>query len=122
MAAVYLQRLWRRRFSLYLANMTLLPDLYSGSMSLPPADERYGKAGLHALTAAWTARSPYPFNRLASLNKVIDLFFAQLKLEGSTYYNGAEITHKFAAGQGSSDPGLFNRGSDDPLRATNRCL
>jgi hypothetical protein len=84
MAAVYLQRLWRTRLSYYLPDLTLLPDLYAGHLNLPPANERFGKAGLHALAEAWTARSPYPFNRLASLNRVIDLFFEQLKLEAST--------------------------------------
>jgi hypothetical protein len=81
MAAVYLQRLWQTRLGLYLGHFSLLPDLYSHQLNLPPADERFGKAGLHALAEAWTTRSPYPFNRLASLNKVMDLFFEQLKLE-----------------------------------------
>ena len=81
MAAVYLQRLWLTRLSFYLENISLLPDLYSHQLKLPPADERFGKAGLHALAEDWSARSLYPFNRLASLNKTMDLFFEQLKLE-----------------------------------------
>lgn len=85
MAAVYLQRLWATRLALYLGPLPTLPDLYSSSLKLPPADERFGKTGLHALAEAWAARSTYPFNRLASLNKFMDLFFEQLKLESSTY-------------------------------------
>jgi hypothetical protein len=81
MAAVYLQRLWRIRLGLYLDNISLLPDLYSHQLELPPTDERFGKAGLHALTEAWSDRSPYPFNWLASLNKTLELLFEQLKLE-----------------------------------------
>lgn len=81
MAAVYLQRLWLTRLSFYLENISLLPDLYSHQLKFPPADERFGKAGLHTLAEVWSARSPYPFNRLASLNKIMDLFFEQLKME-----------------------------------------
>lgn len=75
MAAVYLQRLWATRLSFYLDNITLLPDLYSHQLNLPSADERFGKAGLHALAEQWTARSSHFFNRLASLNKTMELFF-----------------------------------------------
>ena len=85
MAAVYLQRLWSTRLSFYLGEFSLLPDLYSSQLDLPPADERFGKAGLYALAEAWMARSSYPFNRLASLNKMMDLFFEQLKLEYPLY-------------------------------------
>lgn len=85
MAAVYLQRLWATRLSFYLDDMSLLPDLYSTQLNLPPADERFGKVGLYALAEAWTARSPYPFDRLASLNKTMELFFEQLKLENPLY-------------------------------------
>jgi hypothetical protein len=85
MAAVYLQRLWLTRLSFYLGEFSLLPDLYSRQLDLPPADERFGKAGLHALAEVWAARSPYPFNRLASLNKMMELFFEQLKLEYPLY-------------------------------------
>ena len=40
-----------------------------------------GKTGLYDLAEAWQARSRYPFDWLAALNKTIDLFFEQLKLE-----------------------------------------
>lgn len=80
-AAVYLQRLWRSRLTFYLGKLDLLPDLYSAQLGLPPAEERFGKVGLYALAESWQARSAYPFNRLASLNKAIDLFFEQLKIE-----------------------------------------
>jgi hypothetical protein len=81
MAAVYLQRVWFIRLGLYLDNISPLPDLYSRQLELPPADERFGKSGLYALTEAWSARSPYPFDWLTSLNKMMDLFFEQLKME-----------------------------------------
>jgi hypothetical protein len=81
MAAVYLQRFWLTHLSLYLGTFSLLPDLYSRQLDLPSADERFGKVGLYALADAWTARSRYPFNRLASLNKTMELFFGQLRLE-----------------------------------------
>jgi hypothetical protein len=67
--------------SFYLGEFSLLPDLFSRQLDLPPANERFGKTGLHDLAEAWTARSPYQFNRLASLNKTMELFFEQLKLE-----------------------------------------
>lgn len=81
MAAVYLQRLWQIRLGFYIDNEPLLPDYYSQALHLPPADERFGKPGLYDLADAWVERSPYPFNRLASLRKTMDLFFEQLKLE-----------------------------------------
>jgi hypothetical protein len=81
MAAVYLQRHWQSRLSIYLDDMTLLPDLFSRQMDLPPPEERFGKTGLHELAEAWQARSQYPFARLDSLHNTIDLFFEQLKLE-----------------------------------------
>ena len=84
MAAVYLQRLWKTRLGFYLDNDTLLPDLFSQQLGLPPADERFGKTGLYDLADAWKARSRYPFDRLASLNNTMDLFFEQLKLENSS--------------------------------------
>jgi hypothetical protein len=36
---------------------------------------------LYELADAWKARSRYPFDRLATLNITMDLFFEQLKLE-----------------------------------------
>ncbi len=67
MAAVYLQRNWRSRLSIYLDDMTLLPDLFSRQMNLPPPEERFGKTGLYTLAEAWQARSQYPFARLEAL-------------------------------------------------------
>ena len=89
MAAVYLQRLWWTRLNLYLNNLALLPDLYSSQLGLPPADERFGKAGLYALADVWAARSPYQFNRLVSLNKTMDLLFEQLKMESRSHESAA---------------------------------
>jgi hypothetical protein len=89
MAAVYLQRLWWTRLGFYLEDLPLLPDLYSAQLGLPPADERFGKVGLYALADVWAARSPYPFNRLASFNKTMDLFFEQLKLESRSHESAA---------------------------------
>jgi len=80
-AAVYLQRLWRTRLSLYLGDFQELPDRFSRELGLPSPAERHGKVGLHAL-AEWHARqSGYPVNRLASYNKVMTLLFEQLKQE-----------------------------------------
>lgn len=81
MAAVYLQRLWQIRLGFYIENEPLLPDYYSQALHLPPAEERFGKPGLYDLADAWRERSPYAFNRLASLTKTMDLFFEQLKIE-----------------------------------------
>jgi len=80
-AAVYLQRVWKTRLGFYLDTTTLLPDLFSQQLGLPPAEERFGKHGLYDLADAWKARSRYPFDRLAALNNMMDLFFEQLKLE-----------------------------------------
>ena len=84
MAAVYLQRNWRSRLSIYLDDMTLLPDLFSRQMNLPPPEERFGKTGLYALAEAWQARSQYPFARLEALQNTIDQFFEQLKMAKAT--------------------------------------
>ena len=81
MAAVYLQRNWRSRLSIYLDDMTLLPDLFSSHLGLPSPEERFGKTGLYALAEAWQARSQYPFARLEALHSTIDLFFEQVRLE-----------------------------------------
>jgi hypothetical protein len=84
-AAVYLQRLWRTRLGFYLGDFPLLSDLYSSVLGLPPADERYGKAGLHALAAWHASRSPGPFNWLASYNRIMDKLFGQLKVEAKRH-------------------------------------
>ena len=81
MAAVYMQRHWKSRLGLYLDDMSLLPDLFSRQMGLPPPEARFGKTGLYELADAWQARSTFPFARLEALNTTIDLFFEQLKLE-----------------------------------------
>lgn len=81
MAAVYLQRNWRSRLSIYLDEITLLPDLFSQQMGLPLPEERFGKPGLVELADAWQARSRYPFERLQALNSTFELFIGQLKLE-----------------------------------------
>jgi hypothetical protein len=80
-AAVYLQRLWHTRLRIYLGKFDVLPDLYSSQLGLPAAEERHGKAGLHALSAWQARRSPYLFNWLSSYNKVMNLLFGQLKME-----------------------------------------
>lgn len=81
MAAVYLQRLWRTRLGFYLGDFQTLPDLYSRELGLPPVDKRFGKTGLVAL-AEWHARhSEYPFNRLASYQKALELLVGQLRAE-----------------------------------------
>jgi len=80
-AAVYLQRNWRSRLSIYLDEVPLLPDLFSRQMGLPLPDERFGKTGLVELADAWQARSQYPFERLQALNSTFELFIGQLKLE-----------------------------------------
>lgn len=81
MAAVYLQRLWRTRLSLYLGAFEELPDLFSRELGLPPPEERHGKVGLHAL-AEWHAKQcDYPVNRLASYEKIMHLLFEQLERE-----------------------------------------
>ena len=91
MAAVYLQRNWRSRLSIYLDDMTLLPDLFSHHMGLPLPEERFGKTGLVELADAWQARSQYPFERLQALNNTIELFFGQLKLEKSNRSHAPEM-------------------------------
>jgi hypothetical protein len=84
-AAVYLQRLWHTRLEFYLRRFEMLPDLYSSQLGLPAAKERHGKSGLHALSTWQGHRSPYPFNWLASYNKLINLLFEQLKMEAKQH-------------------------------------
>ena len=91
MAAVYLQRNWRSRLSIYLDDMTLLPDLFSHQMGLPLPEERFGKTGLVELADAWQARSQYPFERLQAINNTFELFFGQLKLEKSNRSHAPEM-------------------------------
>ena len=83
MAAVYLQRYWMPRLELYMKNFPLLPDLYSSELSLPQPEDRHGKNGLYALADWHASRSPYHFNWRASYLKVMDLLFAQLRMENS---------------------------------------
>ena len=91
MAAVYLQRNWQSRLSIYLGDMPLLPNLFSHQMGLPLPDERFGKTGLVELADAWQARSKYPFDRLKALNSTIELFVGQLKLEKANQSHASEI-------------------------------
>ncbi len=91
MAAVYLQRNWRSRLSIYLGDMPLLPNLFSHQMGLPLPDERFGKTGLVELADAWQARSKYPFDRLRALDNTIELFIGQLKLEKANQSHAPEI-------------------------------
>lgn len=81
--AVYAQRLWRTRLGFYLGPFGLLPDLYSVSLGLPPATERHGKTGLHALAEWQSSRTTFRFNWLASCQRMIELLFAQLKLRSA---------------------------------------
>lgn len=85
MAAVYLQRLWRTRLGLYLGNFETLPDLYSSMLGLPSPNERFGKSGLAALADWHTQHSVYPFNRLASYQKSIELLFGQMQAEAHEF-------------------------------------
>ena len=89
MAAVYLQRMWRTRLGFYLADFSLLPDYFSAALGLPPADERFGKPGLHALAEWHARRSEFPYNRVASYEKALELLIGQLKAEARH--------HEFAA-------------------------
>ena len=91
MAAVYLQRNWRSRLSIYLDDLTLLPDLFSNQMGLPPSDEQFGKTGLVELADAWQARSKYPFERLQAINNTFELFIGQLKLEKANPSNAPKM-------------------------------
>ena len=91
MAAVYLQRNWRSRLSIYLDDVTLLPDLFSHQMGLPPPEDRFGKTGLVELADAWQARSQYPFERLQALNNTFELFIGQLRLEKANPSNAPKM-------------------------------
>ena len=81
MAAVYMQRHWQSRLGLYLDDMILLPDLFSQPMGLARRRSVSERPACTELADAWQARSTFPFARLEALNKTIDLFFEQLKLE-----------------------------------------
>ena len=86
MAAAYLQRLWRTRLGLYLGDYNELPDLFSVSLSLPTANEGYGKIGLHVL-AEWHKKrsSDESYNRLAEYNREMEHVFASLKIRAVTH-------------------------------------
>ncbi len=81
MAAVYLQRMWRTRLGYYLGEFSALPDYFSAALGLPPADERFGKPGLHALAEWHALQSEFPYNHLASYEKALELLIGQLKAE-----------------------------------------
>lgn len=74
-AAACLQRMWSIRLGFYLGEFRLLPDLYSASLGLPPADAHYGKLCLHTLAAR------QPFDQLSAYDSLMSLLFAQLKAE-----------------------------------------
>lgn len=80
MAAVYLQRFWHTRLSLYLGNFVELPDLYSKTLKLPDAREGYGKIGLRLLAERHQLGEAAIYNRLAEYHQQLDLVFAALKL------------------------------------------
>lgn len=79
LAAVYLQRLWRTRLGLYLEDTSELPDLYSESLGLPPANQGYGKPGLRALAEWHKQRTAMAYNRRAEYDRAMDHVFASLK-------------------------------------------
>jgi len=81
-AAVYLQRIWKTRLGYYLGDYNMLPDYFSRELRLPPPEERFGKTGLIALAEWHRDRSEFPFNRLASYQKSLELLIGQLKAEG----------------------------------------
>ncbi len=87
MAAVYLQRYWMPRLKLYMENFPLLPDLYSEELALPEPEDRHGKIGLYALAEWHASRSPYHFNWRVSYLKVMDLLFAQFRMEESNEFS-----------------------------------
>jgi len=81
-AAVYLQRIWKTRLGYYLGDYQMLPDYFSRELGLPPPEERFGKTGLIALAEWHRDRSEFPFNRLASYQKSLELLIGQLRAEG----------------------------------------
>jgi hypothetical protein len=81
-AAACLQRMWSIRLGFYLDKFQLLPDLYSATLGLPPADAHFGKLCLHTLAAR------QPFDQLPAYDALMNLLFQQLK---------AEATHEHAA-------------------------
>ena len=83
MAAVYLQRFWMPRLKLYMRDIPLLPDLYSKELDLPEPEDRHGKNGLYALADWHASRSSFRFNWRTSYLKVMDLLFAQFRMEES---------------------------------------
>lgn len=74
-AAACLQRMWSIRLRFYLGAQARLPDLFSADLGLPPADQDHGKPCLHALAERAA------FNQLSAYEGVMELLFAQLKLE-----------------------------------------
>ncbi len=92
MAAVYLQRRWKTRLGYYIENPGELPDYFSAELGLPPANERFGKPGLYALAEWHAKRSDYPYNRLASYEKALELLIGQLRAE-TRQHEFAIISH-----------------------------
>ncbi len=85
MAAVYLQRLWRTRLSLYLGHSENLPDLFSTQLELPRADEGFGKQGLYALAEWHQSLSPIAYNRLSEYSRQLEFVFAALEIREKMY-------------------------------------
>jgi hypothetical protein len=82
-AAVYLQTMWRIRLARYLPAMLELPDYFSQTLSLPPPQDEYGKAGLYALAQWHASRARFPYNYVSAYAGVADLLFASLKVQHS---------------------------------------
>jgi hypothetical protein len=84
-AAVYLQTMWRIRLARYLPAMRELPDYFSPTLSLPPREDEYGKAGLYTLAEWHTRHSRFPYNYVSAYAGVADLLFASLKVQHSSH-------------------------------------
>jgi hypothetical protein len=80
-AAVYLQTMWRIRLARYLPAMLELPDYFSQTLSLPPREDEYGKAGLYALAEWHAGHALCKYNYRSVYAGVTDLLFASLKMK-----------------------------------------
>lgn len=80
MAAVYLQRFWHTRLEIYNLLSETLPDLFSSALGLPPASERFGKPGLHALAEWHQRQNPVAYNRGVEYELVIEHLVASARM------------------------------------------
>ncbi len=80
-AAVYLQTMWRIRLARYLPAMLELPDYFSQTLSLPPREDEYGKAGLYALAEWHASQALFAYNYRSVYAGVLDLLCASLKMQ-----------------------------------------